>query len=55
MPYSGIKSKKDIAKMDRCVKSIMADPNFRKKYKARIKKIGAKSLAIAICRKALKL
>jgi hypothetical protein len=53
MPYRGIPQSK-WAKLDRCVEHVMASPTFRQRYKARKKTIGAKSLAIMICRKTLK-
>jgi len=53
-PYPGV-PRRLWAKLDRCVDKVMANPAFRRRYKARIKKIGAKSLAVAICRKTLKI
>jgi len=52
MPYPGV-SAKHTKKLDRCVTKVMASKDFQQRYKARKKKIGAKSLAIAICRKTL--
>ena len=57
MPY-GIKNETPAItkKMERCVSDVMADSDFRKKYKARIKtlgKNGAKTLAIMICKKSI--
>jgi len=53
MPYPGI-NKENWSRLDRCVTKVIAGSDFRKRYASRIKKVGTKSLAIAICRKALK-
>jgi len=52
MPYKGVPKSK-WGKLDRCVEHVMSSSDFKKRYASRIKKIGAKSLAIAICRKTM--
>lgn len=54
MPYRGI-PKSQWQRLDRCVEKVMASPYFQRRYKARKRQIGAKSLAIAFCRKTLKI
>ena len=49
MPFAGV-SKSKTAKLDKCVKDVMSGKDFKKKYSHK----NAKSVAIAICRKAMK-
>jgi len=55
MPYKGI-PKKYWDKLDRCVQKVLNSPSFQKTYRRRRdKKMSKKSLAVAICRKTLKI